>query len=112
MSDDLHEVSELPEPPVVRPGDSALRVLQRTAAAISPWIRPWWGGEGISASASSDQATMHVAGERPLLSRVQRSLAWAADPAGGGELSDRFSQAIVQRHTTAQHIEQRYRTEP
>jgi hypothetical protein len=98
MSDDLQEASDRPdlsEAPAVHPGDSALRVLQRTAAAISPWIRPWWGGEGSRVSPSSDQTAVRVAGDRPLVSRVQRSLALAADPDGGGELGDRFSRLIV-----------------
>src|SRR4051812_23655648 len=112
MSDDLKEAPSLPELPDNRPGEGALRVLQRTAAAISPWVRPWWGGEGHSTPVtSSAQTEGHVAGEQPLALRVQRSLNFAASPTGGGELTDRFSQSIVQRHTTAEQIGRRYRND-
>ena len=103
MSDDFRDdLGSSDQEQSNQPTPAPLGVLQRTANAISPWVRRWWMG-GAS--------TARVPGQFPLASRVQRSVEFAAHPGGGGELIDRFSSDIVQRHATADQISRRYRIE-
>lgn len=87
---------------------SVTNVVQRTEAALSPWVRRWWqsGAQSAAPSVIPPAATATAAGSSgrslPMTLRVQRT------PAA---LVDRFSQSIVQRHAQTERISRRYRRE-
>ncbi len=122
MSDELRAnvqpISNAPSPsaggdverdPIVR---AVHGVVQRTAAALSPWVRRAWRGTGAAPIAYFSGVSQRM---MPSVTRLQRLPAAPPTQAGSepaAQWVDRFSNAIVRRHTASAQIGKHTQVEP